>query len=77
MDLRSDEKGAEAPRSVLVREHEGEDGCGRVAGTDVQFHGVLLAVDDDLKSDLIGIARCGIILDGELCHRGDVVTDTG
>ena len=48
-------EGAEAPRSVFIRQNAGEHGCGCVAGSDVEFQRVLLSGDGDREKDLVGI----------------------
>lgn len=65
-------EGPKPRHSVFVREHEGEHGCGRVAGSDVEFHCVLLSGDDDREKDLVGIAGG---TDGEFGRRRNVVAD--
>ena len=70
-------KGPKPLRLVFVGQHQGEDRCGCVAGADVQFQAVFLPGDDDVEASLLGVACVLRVSDGELCHRRNIVADTG
>jgi hypothetical protein len=70
----SAEKGAEAPQSVFVGQHQRHDRCGRVARSNVQLQLVGLLSDYDFEKDLLGLA---CLANSQFGHGRNVMTDAG